>query len=195
MLPGYTLSALTEIGHADAHAALVAAIAALDASGNAQEYQIADDNSGLSLIYDATGETGDYTAKYRPWEGGIVAAAVIDHLTGFVADALEGSVSLRPHLPDSMRFSRWTGLRVGDSRFDLAIERSEEGDLRVASTATFDDELRWLVRVDGVSSERIRAPSGATLDEGGNSTGARWVDVRWSGSADWTLDVLPAPPE
>ena len=80
MLPGYVLAVLNDAGHPQAPDAFAAVRKSLDTSGNLQEYMIFDDHSGFSVAYDPVGGLGDYTAKFRPWEGGIVAEAVMRHL-------------------------------------------------------------------------------------------------------------------
>ncbi|MBP7127549.1 hypothetical protein KBD49_14400 [Myxococcota bacterium] len=173
MLPGYTLAAMTAIGHPEAQAAFDAVRLSLDTSGNLQEYLVFDDHSGVSLVYDPTGVIGDYTAKFRPWEGGIVAEAALRYLLGFAPDALRGTLSLRPHLPDAWPRMAFRGLRAGQSRFDVAVERGNTpGTFRVeirretgADPTPFAWTLRWdaslglpAFRVDGseVPDQEIR---------------------------------------
>jgi hypothetical protein len=147
MLPGYTLAALADSGHPEALDAFNAVRLSIDTSGNLQEYMIYGDHSGLSLVYDANGGLGDYTAKFRPWEGGIVLDAVMRYLVGFRPDAVARTLSLRPHLPNDWPFARYTGLRAGSGRFDLSIERVAGGGvaLRLASRADEDwqVDVRW----------------------------------------------------
>jgi len=162
MLPGYTLAAMTAVGHPEAQAAFDAIRLSLDTSGNLQEYLIFDDHSGVSLVYDPTGVIGDYTAKFRPWEGGIVAEAALRYLLGFTPDALRHTLSLRPHLPGSWPRMAFQGLRAGDARFDVSVERLEEAPatfrvkVRQASGSgtPFSLDLRWDDR-EGESSFRM----------------------------------------
>lgn len=162
MLPGYTLAGLTAVGHPDAAAALDELGVLSTSSGNAQEYQayLGTDEFGLTAIYDVTGGLGDYTAKFRPWEGGINVHAVLAYLAGFEPEASAHSLSLRPHLPAGWPSLALRGLRSGDDRFDLEVERVADGyDITLTSLASVDHEvtLRWdaelgaplLVEVDG----------------------------------------------
>lgn len=154
MLPGYTLSSLTAVGHPEARDAFDALGVSASTSGNFQEYYIYDDHTGLSIVYDDSGFVQDYTAKYRPWEGGINAAAVIEYLTGFVPNAPERSIAIRPHLPEPWPEMSFRNLRVGDDRFDLELERTEDGvHVRLSSRAneSYDVAFRW----DGEPDESV----------------------------------------
>ncbi|NOY90264.1 MAG: hypothetical protein GXP55_03570 [Deltaproteobacteria bacterium] len=148
MLPGYTLSALTAVGHPDAAAAFDEIGVLATSSGNAQEYQafLGTDEFGLTAAYDDTGAIGDYTSKFRPWEGGINVHAVLGYLVGFEPDARTRSFALRPHLPEGWPSMAFRGLRSGDARFDLELERLADGyELRLTSRAADDQavQLRW----------------------------------------------------
>ena len=122
MSPGYVLYNLAAMDHPSAEKAFNTLARVVSSSGNVCEYQIYDDHSALQLIYDRTGKTvGDYTARFRPWEGGIDLDAVVYYLTGFVADAPADAVRLAPRLPNNWPSMAWTGLRVGARRLDLRV--------------------------------------------------------------------------
>jgi hypothetical protein len=154
MKPGYTLAALTDVGHPDAEAAFNALRHSLDAGGNVQEYLLFStapdaDFSGLSLFYNEQGlEPSDYTAKFRPWEGGIDADAAFAYLTGWQPDVPARRLALRPHLPNGWAHAGYSGLRAGEQRFDLRLERPAPDRVRVVVRALAGDEaytvaLRW----------------------------------------------------
>ncbi len=154
MKPGYTLAALTDAGHPDAEAAFNALRHSLDAGGNVQEYLLFStapdaDFSGLSLFYNEQGlEPSDYTAKFRPWEGGIDADAAFAYLTGWQPDVPARRLALRPHLPNGWAHATYEGLRAGEQRFDLRLERTAPDRVRVAVRALAGDDaftvsLRW----------------------------------------------------
>lgn len=165
MLPGYTLAALTEVGHPQAADALWIMGDALTSSGSSQEYNIQLDGhrSGLTAIYDPTGAVGDYTAKFRPWEGGINVAAILGYLGGFEPDEPHKRFAVRPHLPFGWPQLGLSGLRSGDARFDLQVTEAGAGvDVELVSYAdeAYDVELRWdspggalQARVDGIPIE------------------------------------------
>ncbi|MCB9728281.1 MAG: hypothetical protein H6744_04875 [Deltaproteobacteria bacterium] len=170
MLPGYALSALTDVGHPDAEAAFVTLSKVLGSSGNLQEYQVAPDDSGLTLLYDPSGALGDYTAKFRPWEGGIVAAAAVDYLVGFEPDASSKELALRPHLPSGWPDMTVRRLRAGDARFDVEVSaRGAERRVTLSTDATtpWQVTLRWdsaeAVSVARASGEAVKASSAETL--------------------------------
>jgi hypothetical protein len=146
MLPGYTLWALADAGHPEAAAAFDALRLSLDTSGNVQEYLIFDDHSGLSILYDRSGALGDYTAKFRPWEGGILAHAVLEYLAGFRPDAAARRFALRPHLPVGWPSLALRGLRAGGDRFDLEVRRDGAAigiRVRAHAAAAYTVDLRW----------------------------------------------------
>ena len=128
MNPGYGLANLALTDHHLAEAAFNAIQLVVSSSGNIGEYQIYDDHSSLQIIYDPSGILGDYTARYRPWEGGILADALMLYLVGLEPDATEGAVRLAPHLPNHWPEMTWRRLRVGEVRFDLHVE--DEGGQR-----------------------------------------------------------------
>lgn len=166
MLPGYTLAALTDVGHPDAEAALHAVRQSLDTSGNLHEYLLFQKRNGLSLIYDPVGTIGDYTAKFRPWEGGIVADAVFRYLVGLRPDATTNTLDFRPHLPAGWDRTAFSNLRVGAGRYDLAVERDGEAVVvTVTSRASADAtvSVRWDA---GDGNPPGFAIDGAPVDEG-----------------------------
>jgi len=145
MLPGYLLSALTDTGHPDAEAAFNAMGATATTSGNYCEIHV-DDRACLTLVYDASGMVGDYTSRFRPWEGGINLAALLDFLVGFAPDAAAGSVTLRPHLPNDWPSMAFRGLRIGEDRLDVEVRRTETGhavELRSRAGGDLSVVLRW----------------------------------------------------
>jgi len=150
MLPGYVLAALTRTGHPDAEAAFEAVRESLSPSGNVQEYHVYPDHSGLSLLYEASGTLGDYTARFRPWEGGIVVHAVLEYLTGVRGSV--GAVVLRPHLPAGWDRMRFEGLGTWNRRYDLeVVRRPDATDVTLTNGALRPEEdvrLRWDLRPD-----------------------------------------------
>ncbi len=129
MLPGYTLHSMTVLGHPHASDAFNMVRESLSSTGDIQEYMILDDHSGLTIMYNADGivEPSDYTAKYRPWEGGIVLDAVMQYLFGFEPDANTHAMELRPHLPNNWPTMSANRLRAGDDRFDLTVTATKTG--------------------------------------------------------------------
>ncbi len=125
---GYALYNLAVADHPTAQDAFNSLARVVSPSGNMAEYQVYDDHSALQIVYDPSGVTGDYTARFRPWEGGIVAEALIVYLTGFEPDATARTVRLAPRLPNDWPSMTWSGLRVGGTRFDLLVR--QRGDRR-----------------------------------------------------------------
>jgi len=155
MVPGFTLYDLAVVDHPGAEAAFNLLGRAASPSGNCVEYQIHDDQSALQVIYDASGGIGDMTARYRPWEGGINADALVVYLTGFAPELAAGVVHLAPHLPNRWPQMRWTGLRAGADRLDLLVEE-DHGRRRVTVTPT----------TGGTLSVDLAVPLGAAVPRG-----------------------------
>jgi len=82
MLPGYTLWNLSVTGHPEAQASFHQLQRFVSPSGQVQEAQAYDENLAYQPVYDPVGVVGDLAARFRPWEGGIVADALVAHLLG-----------------------------------------------------------------------------------------------------------------
>jgi len=162
MSPGYFLSNLAVTHHPLAEDAFNALALHSQAGGSLAEYQILDDFTPAHLIYDNVGGIGDYTARYRPWEGGIVGDAALDYLLGNRADGLSGELTLAPNLPNGWAWLEATNIRCGDSRVDVRIDKkggnttivlthAEGPDLTVAiSLPLEEDSASAAALVDGV---------------------------------------------
>ena len=179
MLPGYTLHSMTVLGHPDAGAAFNNVRQSLSTSGNLQEYLILDDHGGLTLMYNPDGqnEPSDYTAKYRPWEGGIVLDAVMQYLVGFEPDANINRFELRPHLPNNWPEMSAKGLRAANDRFDVTVSAILDGYLIEIQSRAAQDwtvALRW----DDVEPG-LAAP--AFLLDGSDDliSGVQKIDTSW----------------
>ncbi|HOX44240.1 MAG TPA: hypothetical protein PK668_11610 [Myxococcota bacterium] len=140
MAPAYALHSLAAVDHPTAEAAFQSMRWVPSPSGNLGEMQIADDHSALQLIYDASGQLGDYSARFRPWEGGITGEALLAFLAGPGLDADAGRVRLAPRLPSGWPGMAWRNLRLGQTRFDLEVE--EQGGRRVTRITPAAGSLR-----------------------------------------------------
>ncbi|MBM4373023.1 MAG: hypothetical protein FJ098_15320, partial [Deltaproteobacteria bacterium] len=166
MNPGHYLWALSATRHPAAEAAFRALALHATPTGSSPEYQVLDDFSPLHLMSSATGsEPCDYTARYRPWEGGVNAEALVFFLLGLRPDAPAQELGLAPHLPAGWRWLDAQGLRVGDTVVDLELRRP---------TAE-----RWLLRLTHRGGEGIRVRLELPVD----------------GEAVLTLDGEPHPAE
>ncbi|MFT5679466.1 MAG: hypothetical protein ACI8RZ_000370 [Myxococcota bacterium] len=132
MLPGYALFTLNALGDMESEGAFNAVHRFVDTTGQLTENIVYDDASALHILYDATGSLSDISARYRPWEGGIVLDAVLSYLLGVEPEG-DGVVRLRPHLPNGQPWMTAEGLVVGDSVFDLHVEPD-----RITVTAVTD---------------------------------------------------------
>jgi len=140
MLPGYVLDNLTAVGHPEAQAAFNALHRYADPAGQFTEYQVYDDYSALQIVYDPAGGLGDYTARYRPWEGGIDVDAMLGYLLGPVASREGADLVLRPHLPNGLPWMDAGPLRAGESAVHLRLDRTS-GALTATVTSLADAEF------------------------------------------------------
>ena len=126
MSPGYYLFNLAAARHPLVEKGFNALAKHATASGSAPEMEILDDFTPLHLVYDPDGAIGDYTARYRPWEGGILGDSVYEYLLGNQSDAGTMTLHLAPNLPNGWSWLEANGLRVADTRVDLRIEIVED---------------------------------------------------------------------
>lgn len=121
MVPGYYLANLVAVGDPEVHDAFDALHRYADDGGQVDEYMVYDDFSALAPVYDASGLLGDFTARYRPWEGSIDADALLLYLAGPIAED-DSRMVLAPHVPKGHPGLGLAGLRGGGGAGDLSIE-------------------------------------------------------------------------
>jgi hypothetical protein len=74
-------------------------------------------------------------------------AALLEHLTGWSADAPRGRVRIAPALPDGWPQAAYRRLRAGDDRFDLEVER--DGTSLIVRVRAHEANARtWTVALD-----------------------------------------------
>ena len=136
MSPGYFLQNLAQERHPLAEAAFNALQHHASPSGATPEYAVLDGPYPLQFMYDPTGgEPADYTSRYRPWEGAIVADAVLEYLFGLRQVDQSFDLALSPNLPNGWSWSEVRGVQVGDlNRYDIRVER-HDGTWTVTVTA------------------------------------------------------------
>ena len=174
MTQGYYLSALTKMDHPAAESAFEVWEAHGNESGNVSEAMIRDDYSRVAYLREPFGFLADLTSRYRPWEGGIYAKAMVDYLFGYEAYVADGAVRLAPHLP-----SGWTQTRFTDAPFgehDLDVTVSDDGGTRrvelANGTGTFELSLRIAVPGE-VTDVRL---NGFSLDASEYDVVENWDD-------------------
>lgn len=156
MVPGYLLRAV-----ADREEAADAAFNALDAmatpSGHFEEVHTTADLLPLAASHSPDGLGADVSARFRPWETGVVAAALLDFLVGARPDAATGALTLAPHLPNDWPEMTVRRLRMGDERYDVEVKGYVEG---VEVTVTRDGgSAEWQVTV---GAETLPLPPGGS---------------------------------
>ncbi len=143
MVPGYYLANLTLVGDPEAHLAFDALHLYADDGGQVDEYMVYDDFSALAPAYDGSGFLGDFTARYRPWEGAIDADAMLLYLAGPIASDGEADMVLAPHLPNGLPSLELAGLVAAGGSGDLSLEHSMGAiEARFVSAASEPFELQ-----------------------------------------------------
>jgi len=127
MVPGFYLANLRAVGDPEAALAFDALHAYADSAGQYGEYMVYDDLSALQPIYDPTGTIGDYTARHRPWEGGINLDAFLLYLAGPLTGQGEGTLALAPHLPNGLPWLELAHLRAAGAAGTLKTWQWDQG--------------------------------------------------------------------
>jgi hypothetical protein len=136
MVPGFSLRNLALVQHPQMEAAFDAVDVVATPSGHFEEGHRSD-HAAFHLSHQADGLGTDTLSRFRPWEGGDVAAAVLAFLIGAEPDARTLQLRLAPHLPHGWPSMRAGNLRMGDERYDLEVEQFDEGMVvRVARVET-----------------------------------------------------------
>jgi len=176
MTPGFTLWTLASTFHPLAEGTFNTMDNHADPGGNYPEVVVHDDTSALMPVYDPIGILGELWARYRSWEGGINAEAMLYFLSGYEADPVRGHVRLAPRLPNRWPHYHLTGLPLGRSRVDLHVERTGPASLRI----------RVVLHAASPVTARVVLPGPAlrTVSLNGTSMtpGAR-LGQRWGGTA------------
>ncbi len=200
MVPGYYLYNLAVIGDPDGAAAFDALHAYADSAGQYGEYMLYDDLSAFQPIYDAAGGIGDYTARHRPWEGGINLDAMLVYLAGPLRLPGEDALLLRPHLPNSLPSMEIAHLVAGDAAGTLAVSR--DGAVLTATFASeagapFDARFDLPVPLDAAAVASFDGPVPGTLTTlPGGEQAVRFDDVVVSAgeTVTFTLEVAAEDP-
>ena len=172
MSPGYFLQNLAAANHPAGEAAFNRLNDHLQAAGTVAEYQVLDDFSPLHAVYDDLGPIGDYTARFRPWEGGILGDAAYAYLLGMQVNAPEGSLKLAPNLPNGWSWMEAKGIRVGESFTDVSIQKVD-GAVTVTASLRSGEQLELGLSL-AVDSD---AMGSATVD--GKPVDAPVTETRW----------------
>ena len=132
MSQGYFLGAAAAVDLPEAEQAFDAIGRTANTTGSWSEYMSYDDHANVAIAYDPAGLLGEYTARYRPWEGGIDLRALLDYLAG-VRPELDPTprVRIAPHLPTGWEGFTFRGVRVGAALLDLAVSDAADGSDRV----------------------------------------------------------------
>jgi hypothetical protein len=148
--------ALARAGHPLAPAAFDALHDYAGPTGQYPEGLLYSNHDAVQPVYDASGLLGDFAARYRPWEGGIVGDAALLWLLGVEPG---DAIAVAPHLPGGASFLRADGIAVGGAR--LAVEARRDGrDLIVSVEAETAARVALEVPVPpGAAVRRVEAPA------------------------------------
>ncbi len=199
MVPGYFLANLVAIGDTEAHLAFDALHLYADDGGQVDEYMVYDDMSALAPMYDASGLLGDFTARYRPWEGAIDADAMLLYLAGPMTSDGTADLVLAPHLPSGLPSMALSGLTTAGAEGDLRVTHSM-GSLEARFLNTGADPA--IVQLDlplppgfgavmaaGLDGE----PAGEIITMPGGERRARYAAVSVQGGEEMTWRVMGTP--
>jgi hypothetical protein len=199
MVPGYFLANLVAIGDTEAHLAFDALHRYADDGGQVDEYMVYDDMSALAPMYDASGLLGDFTARYRPWEGAIDADAMLLYLAGPMTSDGTADLVLAPHLPSGLPSMALSGLTTAGAEGDLLVTHSM-GSLEARFLNTGADPA--IVQLDlplppgfgavmaaGLDGE----PAGEIITMPGGERRARYAAVSVQGGEEMTWRVMGTP--
>ena len=145
MVTGYALWNLAACDDPTAPLALKGVLAAADKAGGFAEMNGPDDKPTDGRVW------GKH--RFRPWEGGINAEAVLYYLTGLRGDATNKSIYLNPHRPSDWDQFELKNLRVGTCSFDLKMEGS-----KCTVTRTDKSGDNWTLVVRGAEGPKLTKP-------------------------------------
>jgi hypothetical protein len=189
MTPGFTLWTLASTFHPQGETSFNAMDDHADPGGNYPEVVAHDDTSPLMPVYDPVGILGELWARYRSWEGGINAEAILFYLSGYEGDPVRNRIRLAPRLPNRWPFYHLTGLPMGRSRLDLHVERTGLACMRIrADLSPGAAPVTARVVVPGPEL------AAASLNGGRLDPGTR-LGRRWGGTATDLGDLVLVPGE
>ncbi len=148
MAQGYQLDALARIDHPWAADSFAHYANMFHRTGNTSEGVNVNDWGRIAYLYEPFGYLVDLTARYRSWEGPINVAAMMRYLFGLDLDARGERIAIAPHLPADWDFARIDGAAVGETHFDLAVERAGDG-YRVTISPDADLTVDAKLAIDG----------------------------------------------
>ena len=152
MISGYALWDLAACDDPTAPLALKGLLSAADKAGGFAEMNGPDDKPTDGRVW------GKH--RFRPWEGGINAEAVLFYLTGLRGDAANKTVYLDPHCPPDWEQFEMKNLRVGACSFDLKVEGA-----KCTVTRTDKSGESWTFGVRGAAGPKLTKPvSTVTMD-------------------------------
>lgn len=170
------------------------------ASGNVTEDFATRGFRPLMPAYDDSGEFGEIWARFRPWEGGQDAEAILFYLTGLWPDAAGHRVALQPHLPNNLPGAAYRGLLAAGCSIDMILKEKADAtrEYRLVFTgpkcAGLDVTLKTATWTCGESDtcEPVVTASGCTLDS--NLSGRGIARFTASDGLDCRLDAKLAQP-
>ncbi len=186
MTPGYTLWTLASVHHPYAEHTFNVMDDHADPGGNYPEVVVHDDTSPLTPVYDPFGFLGEMWARFRSWEGGINGEAILYYLSGCSADAQRNRIYVCPRLPNGWGYCTVAGVRIGQRRLDMHVERVDSTAIEVIMTLNGDAPLLALIELPG-------PPVVAAELDGRPLTIGKRLGMQWGGTATEIGAVLLRP--
>ncbi|MDD5688136.1 MAG: hypothetical protein PHE88_09940 [Elusimicrobia bacterium] len=120
---GLLLSDLARMSDNQAESALQAI---KDASSPAGEFGEFHDMNGKPWSLPSWG-IGTY-GRAKPWDGGIIADAILEYLTGIQPDAINKTLTLSPQLPKGVNSMRFGPFKMGNNQYILSVKEDHIGE-------------------------------------------------------------------
>ncbi len=177
MVPGFLLANLSRVHHPEEERAFTSLSQVATPSGHFEEILTAQ-GEVLNLGHQQDGTGSDASARYRPWEGGIVVAALLEYLWGDSPRPALATLTLAPHLPQGWDGARADHLAMGEERYSLEVRGYQEGQvIQVVRNESPPESEPWMVEL---TAHLRRSVAGVFRD--GQAVPFSGVDSLWGGA-------------
>lgn len=150
MSPAYFLFNVAELNLSTAEKTFDTVGAYVSPSGNIHEVAtFSQPGVAFSPLYFSGGAVGELYARYRPWEGAILAESLMNYLLGYKADVAKGWLKLAPRLAHGSAWLEADGLSFAGHRLKLRLEQA--GNVLGCTINSIDDPTTF-----GLASYQLR---------------------------------------
>jgi hypothetical protein len=172
MQPGYFLDNLARMDHPEAENAFHLWEVLFNDSGNVSEGMVRNDYGRFMYLIEPFGIVSDLTSRFRPWEGGIVGAAMLQYLMGFEADVPNGIVRFEPHLPGDWDQVAFQGAPFGDDRLDATV--TDDGSTRTFTLTSNGAAFDLYLKLSAPSAITSMSINGSSVDPDDYNREEQW---------------------